>query len=289
MTATLIGLVIGAVAAAAAWPATERSFDVEPLRRTNYRGAPLVTSIGVLIPVIVLAVVAVSELALAADDAWYAWNQLAVPTLITVTGYALLGLLDDVTGAGQSGGFRGHLTTLRGGQVTSGLVKLLGGAALGVVTVAVMQGQTAFLQQDTGSALGLLRDGAIIALAANVGNLFDRAPGRATKVCALTFVALALVARQPLLFMPAVAVGAGLGLLVPDLRERGMLGDAGANPLGAVCGLAALWAVPDPGARWFLLLAVLGLNLLSEVVSFTRVIDSVAPLRWFDHLGSRRG
>ncbi len=288
MTATAIGLVLGAIVAALAWPATEASFDVEPLRRTNYRGAELVTSIGVLIPVTVLVVVAAAELVTAADDAWYAWNQLSVATLLAVTGYSLLGLLDDVTGVGQSGGFRGHLATLRRGRVSSGMVKLLGGAALGVVTVAVMGGATSFLQQDAGSALGLLRDGAIVALAANLGNLLDRAPGRATKACSLTFLVLALVARQSLLLMPAVAIGAGLGLVVPDLRERGMLGDAGANPLGAVCGIAALWAVPDPSARWLLLVGVLGLNLLSEVVSFTKVIDAVAPLRWFDRLGSLR-
>jgi hypothetical protein len=28
------------------------------------------------------------------------------------------------------------------------------------------------------------------------------------------------------------------------------------------------------------------LNLVSERVSFTRVIDAVAPLRWFDRLGA---
>jgi hypothetical protein len=55
-----------------------------------------------------------------------------------------------------------------------------------------------------------------------------------------------------------------------------------------VCGIAALWAVPDPWARWVVLVAVLGLNLVSEVVSFSSVIDSVGPLRWFDRLGSMR-
>jgi UDP-N-acetylmuramyl pentapeptide phosphotransferase/UDP-N-acetylglucosamine-1-phosphate transferase len=169
------------------------------------------------------------------------------------------------------------------------MIKLVGGGAVGVVAVSVMQGETPFLQEDTGTVLGLLRDGAIVALAANLGNLFDRAPGRATKFTAVAFVALALVARSSVLFVPAVAIGAGLGLLVPDLRERAMLGDAGANPLGAVCGVAALWAVPDPRARWAVLVVVGGLNLLSEVVSFSTLIDSVGPLRWFDRLGSLRG
>ena len=242
-----------------------------------------------VIPVAVLLVVALVRLVLAAEDAWYAWDQLSSTTLIAVTGFSLLGLFDDVAGVGQSGGFRSHVGALRRGRVTSGMIKLVGGAAVGVVVVSVMQGDTPFLQEGTGSVVGLLRDGAIVALAANLGNLFDRAPGRATKFTAVSFVVLALVVRNSILFMPAVAIGSGLGLLAPDLRERAMLGDAGANPLGAVCGIAALWAVPDPWARWVLLAGVLGFNLVSEVVSFSTVIDSVGPLRWFDRLGSLRG
>jgi hypothetical protein len=34
--------------------------------------------------------------------------------------------------------------------------------------------------------------------------------------------------------------------------------------------------------------ALLAANAASEVISFGRVIDSVAPLRWIDRLGSRR-
>ncbi len=289
MSWTLLGLVVGGVLTAAVWSLSEQAFAVPALERTNYRGATLSTTIGVLIPVAVLLVVALVRLVLAAEDAWYAWDQLSSTTLIAVTGFSLLGLFDDVAGVGQSGGFRSHVGALRRGRVTSGMIKLVGGAAVGVVVVSVMQGDTPFLQEGTGSVVGLLRDGAIVALAANLGNLFDRAPGRATKFTAVTFVVLALVVRNSILFMPAVAIGSGLGLLAPDLRERAMLGDAGANPLGAVCGIAALWAVPDPWARWVLLAGVLGFNLVSEVVSFSTVIDSVGPLRWFDRLGSLRG
>ena len=109
-----------------------------------------------------------------------------------------------------------------------------------------------------------------------------------SKVTAVIFLALAVVARSSRLFAPAVAVGAGLGLLVPDLREKAMLGDAGANVMGAMCGVAVMVAFWDPGPRWAVLAIVLGLNLLSEAVSFTSVIDSVGPLRWFDRLGSLR-
>lgn len=281
MISTAFGLLIGAAVASLCWSATARTFQVEELQRSNYRGAPVVTGVGVLIPVTVVLVAALARIVVAADDVIVSWDRLTAGTVIGVTGFALLGLFDDVAGAGQSGGFRSHVASLRHGHVSSGMVKLVGGAAVGILTVSV-------LQSDNGTVVGLLRDGATIALAANLGNLFDRAPGRTTKFTAVLFLVFAVLAWSSALFMPAIAIGAGIGLLVPDLRERVMLGDAGANPLGAMCGVAALVTYWEPGPRWIVLAVVLGLNLLSEVVSFTSVIDSVAPLRWFDRLGSQR-
>jgi len=276
-----VGLAIGAATSAALWVLTQRSFDVDAFRRTNYRGAELLTSIGVLIPLTVLLVAALASVVVAADDVIADWDRMTAATLVAATGFTLLGLFDDIGGVGQSGGFRGHLSALRRGEVTSGMVKLAGGAALGVLVVSVMQ-------QSNGTVVGLLRDGATIALAANLGNLFDRAPGRAIKATTVSFSVLALVAWSSILLMPAVAVGAGIGLLGIDLRERAMLGDAGANPLGAMCGVAALVAFRDPAQRWVVVGVFLVLNLLSEVVSFSSVIDGVGPLRWLDRLGSRR-
>ena len=42
----------------------------------------------------------------------------------------------------------------------------------------------------------LLADGALVALAANLGNLLDRAPGRTTKVALVAFVVLVLGAGR---------------------------------------------------------------------------------------------
>jgi hypothetical protein len=196
-------------------------------------------------------------------------------------GFALLGLFDDVAGEGQSGGFRGHLRALAGGQLTSGMVKLVVGGALGIVV-------SQWLPRGDEGVVGALRDGAIVALAANLANLVDRAPGRVIKFTSLSFLAMALLVRAPNLVGPGVGIGAGLGLLGADLRERCMLGDAGANALGALCGLSALVTVNTAAGRWVVLAALVGLNALSEVRSFSRIIDAVPPLRWFDRLGSLR-
>jgi hypothetical protein len=65
-----------------------------------------------------------------------------------------------------------------------------------------------------------------------------------------------------------------------------MLGDAGANALGALLGTAAAATLPR-AARVAVLAAILGLTAASEVVSFTKVIERTPPLRWLDMLGRR--
>ena len=95
----------------------------------------------------------------------------------------------------------------------------------------------------------LIADAVLVALCANLANLLDAAPGRATKVGAAAFVLLVIGVGVPAaLVAPAVVVGAALGLLLDDLREHLMLGDAGANALGAVLGLAIVLTCA-PGAR----------------------------------------
>ena len=80
--------------------------------------------------------------------------------------------------------------------------------------------------------------------------------------------------------------GAALALLPEDLGERAMLGDAGANALGAMLGAAAAASLPRP-ARAALLAGIIGLTAASEVVSFTAVIERTPALRWLDMLGRR--
>jgi hypothetical protein len=66
-----------------------------------------------------------------------------------------------------------------------------------------------------------------------------------------------------------------------------MLGDCGANAVGALLGLR-LAAVPGRPARAGALAVVAGLTLASERVSFTRVIEATPVLRELDRLGRRR-
>jgi hypothetical protein len=64
-----------------------------------------------------------------------------------------------------------------------------------------------------------------------------------------------------------------------------MLGDTGANALGAMVGYELLFA--SPSVRLVIAGIVIAVNLAGELVSFSDVIERVAPLRAFDRLGRR--
>jgi len=139
-----------------------------------------------------------------------------------------------------------------------------------------------------GDATDVVINTGLIAGSANLLNLFDLRPGRAIKVAG---IAGAMLALSPGGGASSVAtatapLGAALALLPEDLGERAMLGDAGANALGAMLGAAAAASLPRP-ARIALLAGLTGLTAASEKVSFTKVIERTPPLRWLDMLGRR--
>jgi hypothetical protein len=63
-----------------------------------------------------------------------------------------------------------------------------------------------------------------------------------------------------------------------------MLGDAGANPMGAVAGFLIVAGLPAWGVVLYFA-AMLALNLASERYSFSRFIESNVVLRRLDMLG----
>ncbi len=278
MIASTLAVLTGLLVGGAVWLAVREVFDVGVFARTNHRGLPVTTGVGILIPVTVTLLAGFLRVMQLVTQRAPGWDQLVGPSVTAALGFGLFGLLDDLAGTGESGGFRGHLGALARGRITTGVLKLVGGGAVALLTSA------ALVRGDEG-LLGALRDAAVVALAANTANLFDRRPGRTTKVAAVAFVALAVWSRSPTLVGPGVGLGAALSLLPSELRERIMLGDAGSNALGALLGLATLAALPGASARWAVLAVLVVLNVVSEFVSFSTVIDAVPPLRWADRLG----
>lgn len=292
-------LVVSALLAAVLWRALEPVFAQDTLQRTNVHGRPVPTAGGVVIVLVTVLVVAVVEAETALGPGWTDETREALlgVTLVVVLGFGLLGMVDDLLGGADARGFRGHLGALAHGRLTTGGLKLLGGGVVAVLAAVVVRGGP-----GTGastSVAGVARDALLIALAANLANLLDRAPGRVTKVALPVGAVLVLVSPSTLevagdgsvLSAPvvgvAIVVGAAVGLLVFELRERLMLGDTGANALGAALGLGAV-QVLGPTARTVTVVVLLGLNVASEVVSFSRLIAATPGLRDVDRWGRAR-
>jgi UDP-GlcNAc:undecaprenyl-phosphate/decaprenyl-phosphate GlcNAc-1-phosphate transferase len=277
----VVAFAVGVVASLVLVRATGPVMNAPALRRTNFRGRELPTAGGIVLVLAVLSVEAVRT-ALAEFGVGDELSDELVRAIVLFAcfAFAFLGLIDDLLGDHDTGttarGFAGHLGALRRGQLTTGSMKLFGGAVVAVVLVAT---------PGDVSGRRLLADAALVALAANLGNLLDRAPGRTMKVALIAYVPLALVAGSDMVGVAiAPVLGATAGLLYADLRERLMLGDTGANLIGAVLGLAVVLET-SRGVRSIVLVVLVVLNLASERVSFSRVIAATPGLRHLDRLG----
>jgi UDP-GlcNAc:undecaprenyl-phosphate GlcNAc-1-phosphate transferase len=273
----LVAFLLALVLALGLWPLLRPMLGQPAFERENFRGRHIPVAAGLVIVLAVLAgAVLFSPVALWSDDGPAIGRSIGSAALATA-GFGLFGLLDDLLGSVARRGYRGHVGALRRGELTTGLLKLVGGGLIAVVVA---------WPWARSSLPDLVAAALVVALAANFGNLLDRAPGRVGKVSLVVIVVLAITSRlAPELTGPALVAGAGAGMLWPDLRERCMLGDTGSNVLGAGGGLG-LVTTTDPGAWWVAVVVLTVLNLVSEWVSFSDVIARTPPLRWFDRLGA---
>lgn len=276
----VLGLAVGALTVLLLKVGARPMLTSPVLSRANLRGVRLPTSAGVLVVLAVLVVEAgravFGSLGVGNDPGLTVERS---EVLFAVFAFGLLGLLDDLLGDGSTRGFRGHVRALFHGEITTGFLKLFGGAGVAVVLVAT-----------PGFATGrrLLVDAMLIALAANLGNLLDRAPGRTIKAAMIAYVPLAILLGDGAVGIAiAPAMGAAFALLPDDLGERLMLGDAGANVIGATLGLGVVLGRGE-ATRVTALVVLIVANVAAEFVSFSTIIERVAPLRWLDRLGRRR-
>ena len=230
--ATLAAGVLAAAGSASAHRVLTRWVDSPRWRRTNHAGNPVTLLEG---------------------PAYVAGAALGAATsgpagVVAVLGSGAFGALDDLAGDGASKGLKGHLGAAARGRVTTGLVKVAGIGATGLVAAAL-----ADRQRHDVAAIDTVVGGAVVAGAANLANLLDLRPGRALKVTVLAALPLMLSDDGPAAARAAAATGAALGVLRPDLAGTAMLGDTGANAAGALVGTALLGATgrrgPHRGAR----------------------------------------
>jgi len=272
--AVAFGFVVGAAVSAA----VARVRLVSPparLVRTNYAGVEVPALLGD--GIIAGSLVALAGLAAAGAAGWGAAETgrmgAAVALATGVMGAA--GRLDDLHGDEGPRGFAGHLRAAVRGHVTGGALKILAGGIAGLMAGALVA-----------SGPEVIVVGLLVALGANTFNLLDRAPGRAGKLWVLVALPVFVWGSSEWTVAAAGMGGALVAVLPADLRARGMLGDAGANPLGAVWGLGLASATGDTG-RFIAIVLLVVLNAASERWSFSAAIDRVGWLRGLDQLGRK--
>lgn len=259
-------------------PALLRALRAGGHAKANYRDRPLPFPFGLLalaapllalIPLMLLQGLASTKV----------FHPEALPIAVYALGVLALGLIDDTLGERSDRavprGWRGHGAAALRGELSTGALKAAG--SLGLALFAT-------------SALGLshgrwLLAAAVLVLATNAFNLLDLRPGRATKVFVLLGAGLEIGAMdlRPLWALGLFAAPALVAGLY-DLRERAMLGDTGANLLGALAGLWLVLTLSETGQLVALALLV-AITVYGELRSISSLIERTPGLRALDSWG----
>jgi UDP-GlcNAc:undecaprenyl-phosphate/decaprenyl-phosphate GlcNAc-1-phosphate transferase len=263
-------------------PAVLRSLRAGGHTRPNYRSRLLPCPFGVLTPAAALLALIPLMLVqkLASTDLFH---PEVLPIAVYALGVIVLGLIDDtlapersdVSGRPLQRGWRGHGAAVLRGEPSTGALKAAGSLGLALFTMS-------YLGLSNGR---WLLAAAVLVLATNAFNLLDLRPGRSTKAFVLLGVGLGVGsgAVRPLwslgLFVAPALIAGGY-----DLRERSMLGDTGANLLGA---LAGLWLVLTlSGTGQLVALALLAaVTVYGELRSISALVERIPGLRELDSWG----
>ncbi|MTI94869.1 MAG: hypothetical protein FH749_05185 [Firmicutes bacterium] len=233
------------------------------LTQANYQGVHIPTGVGIaMLPAIILT------FTLTSVDREHS-------IILWLTAACMGGFIDDAIGDHEFRGFVGHFRALFAGQLTTGIVK---------VALVAGAGWLVFVPQLNIQALA---DLLTALLTVNLFNQLDLRPGRMLKGALLLLAPIVLLTTGQGQLLAAIGTGAVLGILGGDIRARIMLGDAGANLVGALAAMA-LFLTLSPSGRLLALLFVFVLNLVGELYSFTRLIQRLPILGWLDYLGRQR-
>jgi hypothetical protein len=275
---TLAGLALSFAVAAAVTGPWLSDMRRTGLARENYRGRRVAFPAGAVL--VACSLIALAPLAVLDDRADL---DLLDPELrrwaVYVLGVAFLGLIDDALGRGADAatprGWRGHARAIASGRFSTGAIKAVGALALAAYATSGL-GHRDF---------AYVADLALLLLTTNLFNLLDLRPGRVEKVFVVILAALCIGAWTAVpLELLGVFIGPVLVVAAFTLRERAMLGDTGANLVGALAGVALLVTLGDTG-RLIALAVVVALNIYGEFRSISRTIEGVPLLRSLDSLG----
>ncbi len=271
----LVALASAAILAPAVLRALSGGGHVKPNYRSRLLPCPfgvlaLAASLLALIPLMLVEKLASTQV----------FHAEVLPIAVYALGVIGLGLIDDTLGASGPDrpvrrGWRGHGAAVLRGEPSTGALKAAGSLGLALFTMS-------YLELSDGR---WLLAAAVLALATIVFNLLDLRPGRSTKAFVLLAAGLAIGSGEvrPLwslgLFV-APALVAGFYVL----RERSMLGDTGANLLGALAGLWLVLTLSGTGQLVALVLLA-AITLYGELRSISALVERVPGLRELDSWG----
>jgi UDP-GlcNAc:undecaprenyl-phosphate/decaprenyl-phosphate GlcNAc-1-phosphate transferase len=248
----------------------------------NYRQNSVVNMAGITITIIWIILVALAMFLSVAVDSLnvvipynFVINaKIALPLTLLIAGAAIFGFVDDSLGTREFSGFKGHFGALFKGRLTTGALKALGIPMTAIISSSMF---SEGIPQLIGNAL-------LIALMVNTLNLFDLRPGRALKVFIPLQVLLLFTGARELMTSEASLIGIASAMIVPDLKEKIMLGDTGSNVLGAVLGFSIVvgcdWQIKIP-----LIIVLIVLQQMTEYISISKLIEKTAFLRILDEFG----
>lgn len=235
--------------------------------RKNYQGIDIPVSAGLTFPLAVMLVILVYIM--------LGGGQVYLYFLLGLLAISFLGFIDDMLGARDTLGFKGHFSALFQGRLTTGGLKALGGGFIALF-LAVCLG---------GAWWNVILNTFLMALFANMMNLLDLRPGRAVKgfLFFLLLIAVTACFRLDYLLLTPL-LGAVLCYFPIDLKGKAMMGDAGSNVLGLALGIyAAGWL--SLGARLAFLVFLIAIHIFTEKYSLTAVIENNKLLKAIDQLG----
>jgi UDP-GlcNAc:undecaprenyl-phosphate/decaprenyl-phosphate GlcNAc-1-phosphate transferase len=269
----VLPFVLATTAAAVLAPAVLGALIEGENVKPNYRGKSVAFPFGVLSVtgalVVLIPLVLIQRLKWA--EVFYPRGQAVA---LYVLGVAFLGLVDDTLG-GHQRGWRGHGAAVLQLRFSTGALKAAGSLGLALYV-------TRGLEISTGR---WLLASAVLVLATNVFNLLDLRPGRATKAFVLLGAGLTLgTGDLRSLWTLGLFVGPALVAGWYDLRERAMLGDTGANLLGALAGLWLVLSLSEVG-QLLALMVLCVITLYGELRSITKLVERVPLLRQLDSWG----
>ena len=232
--------------------------------RMNYAGKRVATGYGIFFPALSIGL---AQLGVARGEPW---AREAIIVAAAVAGCGAFGLLDDLYGRASPKGVAGHFRLLlERREFTTGQLKAVGVACVGVVIGALVSGRL---------GASAVISGALVALCANGMNLLDVRPGRALLNAVLAFMwiggaCLVTWETSGALLVPIAVLALGCLVALPvDWGQHGMLGDVGAYALGAGIG-SALALISPVWAQALAVALLIGLTMLADRYSLSALLE----------------